>query len=127
MMAASSSSSTIITSGTAYISVNYALHPPPSVSAPQNLEANKTHEFPIPNSSGPSSDHDNGQKAFYNNLRTALATAKETLGQELTAWRDVIGNADNVLDVKKGDPRKSVKQEGGDGSEEEEEEEEEEA
>lgn len=76
------------------LTVSYDLHPPASTSAPTNLSANKSQEFPI-NSKG------EGQKGYYESLRVSIGEAKATLGAELTAWRDAVGTAEQSKEGKK--------------------------
>ena len=44
---------------------------------------------------------DQGQKKYYENLRDAVSEARITLGRELTAWRDEVGNAEQWKETKK--------------------------
>ena len=46
-----------------------------------------THSFPVPNSSTTTS-----QAVYYQGLTWALRTAINDVGQNLTAWRDAVGN-----------------------------------
>lgn len=69
------------------ISVNYQLHPPPNTNA-GNLTATRTEAFPVERSIG------EGQKKYYEGLQQAIGIAKSTLGEELTAWRDAVGNGE---------------------------------
>jgi hypothetical protein len=69
------------------VSVIYELHPPPNTNAP-NLTATKTEEFPVKGSNV------DGQKKYYEELREAIGSAKSRLGEQLTAWRDAVGNGE---------------------------------
>ncbi|EPQ60087.1 hypothetical protein GLOTRDRAFT_13446, partial [Gloeophyllum trabeum ATCC 11539] len=64
------------------ITIAYHLHPPEGV-AGEGLSSTKTQEFPV--SGG-------DQKEYYESLRSAINEAKSKLGEELTAWRDAVGN-----------------------------------
>ncbi|OBZ68416.1 hypothetical protein A0H81_11521 [Grifola frondosa] len=78
------------------ISITYELHPPPGTSAPQNCTSTKDHEF-IVQSLGAAEDT---LKNYYEGLRQAIAQAKGTLGEELTAWRDAVGSGEQSKEVK---------------------------
>ncbi|KZT01168.1 uncharacterized protein LAESUDRAFT_664581 [Laetiporus sulphureus 93-53] len=69
------------------ITVTYELHPPSDTPA-AGLETTKTHTFPVGNALV--------GKQYYDVLRNAIAEAKNTLGEELTAWRDAVGNREQV-------------------------------
>ena len=67
------------------LKVDYTL----SVSLPPNVNASapsasKAHEFPV---HGDKDSHKN----YYDGLRAALATARNTVGDELTKWKALVG------------------------------------
>ncbi|KZT27518.1 hypothetical protein NEOLEDRAFT_1130487 [Neolentinus lepideus HHB14362 ss-1] len=64
------------------IAITYDLHLHEGVTT-KALSANKTHEFPVSSGEG---------KDYYNSLQTAVNEAKAKLGEELTAWRDIVGD-----------------------------------
>jgi hypothetical protein len=97
---------------TASIKIIYDLKPPGTV-AHGDLAASKAHEFPVEVASNESNA---SGTAFYTALRRSLEAARNQVGDELTAWRDVVGKAELSKELKKV----------GDGDEEEEEEDEEE-
>jgi hypothetical protein len=75
------------------LTVIYKIVPLPSTVAPHSLSQESTHRFPI---EGPS-EHSNGDselKKYYESLRSSIAEARKKLGEELTAWRDAVGNAE---------------------------------
>ena len=72
------------------ITVQYDLHPPQDTPA-SNLSSSKHHDFPLSNSGTP--------KQYYEGLRQAIAQAKSTLGEELTAWRDAVGDREQVKET----------------------------
>lgn len=76
------------------LTVAYELHPPletPTV----DMSPSKTHEFPIRVAETAS------LKEYYEGLRQSIAQAKGVLGEELTAWRDVVGNRELKKEPKK--------------------------
>ena len=56
---------------------------PPNVDASE-LSASKAHEFQV---HGDKDSH----KDYYDGLRAALATARNTVGDELTEWKELVG------------------------------------
>ena len=86
------------------ITVTYDLKPP--ADTPQSsLTSSKTHTFSIDDGDG-----------YYAGLRAALVTSKDTIGRELTEWRDQVGDLEKGKDAK---PKKT--QENPDEDEDEEE------
>ncbi|KAG6919069.1 hypothetical protein DXG01_009322 [Tephrocybe rancida] len=74
----------------ATITISYELHPPAqTVNDAQGLSTSKTlvHKVEL-------SPESAGLEAYYGALRAAIATAKDQLGNELTAWRDAVGKAE---------------------------------
>ncbi len=76
------------------LTVSYELHPPSDTPA-VNINASKTHEVPIIVPSA------GGYKEYYEGLRQSIAQAKDVLGEELTAWRDAVGNRELKKEPKK--------------------------
>lgn len=70
------------------VTITYELNPPKDTPA-DGLSASKTHELPIP-------DNDGSSRAYYEGLRDALAKGKDVIGEELTAWRDAVGNGEKT-------------------------------
>ncbi|KAG1730691.1 uncharacterized protein EDB91DRAFT_1252553 [Suillus paluster] len=96
------------------LTVTYKIIPPPSTMAPQSLSQETTHRFPITSLPQESKeDTDSELKRYYASLRVSIAEARIKLGEELTAWRDAVGNAELGKE-------KSVKAEVDDEGEEEE-------
>lgn len=87
------------------ITISYDLKPP--TDTPQSsLTPSKTKTFAVKDG-----------ESYYANLRATIATAKGTVGKELTEWRDQVGDLEKGKD---GKPPKT--QTGADDDEEEEEE-----
>lgn len=78
---------------TATLTISYDLHPPQSTSAP-NLVTTKSRGIPV-------QDAGAGQKRYYESLRGSIREAKTILGEELTAWRDAVGNGEQSKESKK--------------------------
>jgi len=74
------------------LTISYDLHPP-NTSAP-NLTATKSHKIPVRSAA-------EGQKGYYEALRGSIGEAKAILGEELTAWRDAVGNGEQSKESKK--------------------------
>lgn len=77
------------------ITVTYDLNPPQGVSM-DSIARNRTLSLPV-------SQVANGERAnkrYYDGLRTAIAQAKDTVGEELTAWRDAVGNLEQTKEPK---------------------------
>ncbi|CAL1694807.1 unnamed protein product [Somion occarium] len=62
--------------------VSYELHPPSDV-VPSGLSTSKTHKFPLADGSS--------IPQYYDALRQSITQAKDTVGEELTTWRDAVG------------------------------------
>lgn len=74
--------------------VTYELFPPSDTPA-QSLGTSKTHEIPV-------DDQGSGSlKGYYNGLRKSIAQAKDVVGEELTVWRDAVGNRELKKEPKK--------------------------
>jgi hypothetical protein len=76
------------------LTISYDIHPPPSTSAP-NLTPTKSQEVPV------KWDGTGRDKGYYESLRKSIAEARTILGEELTAWRDAIGNGEQTKESKK--------------------------
>ena len=86
------------------ITITYDLKPP--ADTPQsNLTTSKTQTFAVKDG-----------ESHYKGLRVAITAAKDTIGKELTEWRDQVGDLEKGKDAK---PPKA--QAGADEDEEEEE------
>ena len=66
------------------ISITYSLNPPSDTTVPADLTPKTTLQYPV-------SENPESQKAYYQDLRTAVLEAKSALGEQLTAWRDAVG------------------------------------
>ncbi|KAG1779677.1 hypothetical protein EV702DRAFT_1043590 [Suillus placidus] len=97
------------------LTATYKIVPPPSTVAPPSLSQETTHRFPITSLPDLESKEDTNSelKRYYTSLRASITDARTTLGEELTAWRDAVGNAELGKE-------KSVKAEADDEGEEEE-------
>lgn len=89
------------------LTVTYELFPP-SGTPVTNLKTSQTHTFAV-------TSPDASSQAYYQSLRQSITQAKDTLGDELTAWRDAVGNRE----LKK-EPRKVTKDDEEDEEDEEE-------
>ena len=70
------------------ITVTYDLKPP--ANTPQSgLNPSKTQSFPVKDG-----------KSHYAGLRVAISAAKDTIGKELTEWRDQVGDLEKGKDAK---------------------------
>lgn len=93
------------------ITISYNLNPPAgSETAVANLSASKTQEFTF-------NATDSTQKTYYEGLHGAIQQARDTMGEELTAWRDAVGSLEQNKETKK-----TLKYEAGEEDEEDEEE-----
>ncbi|KAG1871627.1 hypothetical protein F4604DRAFT_806061 [Suillus subluteus] len=97
------------------LTVTYKIVPPPSTVTPPSLSQQTTHRFSITSLPDLESkeDTDSELKRYYASLRASIAEARTKLGEELTAWRDAVGNAELGKE-------KSMKAEADDEAEEEE-------
>jgi hypothetical protein len=70
------------------ITISYDLKPP--ANTPQSsLTPSKTQTFSVKDG-----------ESYYVGLRASIATAKETVGKELTEWRDQVGDLERGKDAK---------------------------
>jgi hypothetical protein len=77
------------------ITITYDLNPPFGTQADNSLTA-REHIFDVKDGLA------DGQKKYYEALRGAIGEAKNTVGEELTAWRDAVGSKEQDKEVKKG-------------------------
>jgi len=77
------------------VSISYELNPPLGSPDAGNLSTSKNQEFEV---NGAPVD---GQKKYYEVLKEAIADARNTVGNELTAWRDVVGKLELSKETKK--------------------------
>lgn len=77
----------------ATIKITYHLKPPTNVDGGDNATT-KIHAFEIEPAAS-------GSTAFYTALRTSLEQARNEVGDEMTAWRDIVGKAELVKEPKK--------------------------
>ncbi|OJA09382.1 hypothetical protein AZE42_06817 [Rhizopogon vesiculosus] len=75
------------------LTATYKIVPPPSTVAPQSLSQETTHRFTV-EGQPEDSKGDSELKRYYALLRSSIAEARIKLGEELTAWRDAVGNAE---------------------------------
>ena len=74
------------------VTITYELNPPQDTPA-QELSATKTHELAISAENG-------SLKTYYESVREAIAKGKDVIGEELTAWRDAVGNKEHFKEAK---------------------------
>lgn len=70
------------------LTVSYALSPPEGTNSPHSLSPNGVHAFAV------EAERTADIREYYEALRKSIAAAKERLGEELTAWRDAVGNTE---------------------------------
>ncbi|KAF8844198.1 hypothetical protein BDN67DRAFT_963322 [Paxillus ammoniavirescens] len=73
------------------LTASYTLCPPKETTPPQALTSTVSRTFPV----AISSDNRNDARVYYSALRKSIAAARENLGEELTAWRDAVGNSES--------------------------------
>ncbi|EKM61790.1 uncharacterized protein PHACADRAFT_248656 [Phanerochaete carnosa HHB-10118-sp] len=73
------------------IKITYDLKVPEGTSAPA-LDNPQTLQFPVAESAD--------IKVYYSGLRESIERAKNTVGEELTAWRDAVGNREQSKEMK---------------------------
>jgi len=71
------------------MTISYVLHPDPFTQQRTQLSPTSIHEYHLK----PIADCQD-QKEYYSKLSTALISAKERVGMELTVWKDVTGNSE---------------------------------
>ncbi|KAI0694445.1 hypothetical protein BC835DRAFT_1349665 [Cytidiella melzeri] len=93
------------------ITIAYELSPPKDVAA-QGLCVRKTHEITIPGGNS-------SLRAHYESVREAIAKGKDIIGEELTIWRDVVGDREQFKESKTARPKEDDdEEEEGEGEEE---------
>jgi hypothetical protein len=70
------------------LTVSYALSPPEGTNSPPSLALNGVHTFAV------EADKTANVGEYYDALQKSIVAAREKLGEELTAWRDAVGNAE---------------------------------
>ncbi|KAH7886344.1 hypothetical protein F5I97DRAFT_1255096 [Phlebopus sp. FC_14] len=101
------------------VTATYTLSPPEGVDVPQSLTPIASHSCPVETTKELNGSGSSDATEYYSALRKSIAAAREKLGEELTAWRDAVGNAELAKE-------KMVKSEQAEEEEEEQEEQEEE-
>jgi hypothetical protein len=76
------------------LTISFELHPPKSSASPPSLEPTVKHTFDV------GSRPVEGYAKYYAALRDAIADARAKTGDELTQWRDAVGNSEVRKDVK---------------------------
>ena len=94
------------------LTITYELNPPAHTPS-EGLARSRTLSFPVTNSTTGAP-----YGKYYDTLRTAIAQAKDAVGDDLTLWRDAVGNREQS--------KEPLKSKAADEEEEEEEEESEE-
>lgn len=70
------------------LTVSYTLSPPEGTNSPPSLAPNGAHAFAV------EVEKTANTREYYEALRRSIAAAREKLGEELTAWRDAVGNTE---------------------------------
>lgn len=73
------------------VTITYDLKVPEGTFAPA-LDNSRTLQFPVTESAD--------VKVYYPGLRESIERAKNTVGEELTAWRDAVGNKEQSKETK---------------------------
>ncbi|KAI6120916.1 hypothetical protein EDD16DRAFT_1573569 [Pisolithus croceorrhizus] len=82
------------------VTASYTLRLPAGTEHPPSLTPTVTHTFPLGNSSSlgtldlDPSTASADVREYYDSVRAAIAAARIKLGEELTAWRDAVGNGE---------------------------------
>ena len=74
--------------GQTTLTVSYTLSPPEGTNSPPSLAANNGHTFVV------EADKTASSGEYYTALQKSIAAAREKLGEDLTAWRDAVGNGE---------------------------------
>ncbi|KAJ7654949.1 hypothetical protein DFH06DRAFT_993000 [Mycena polygramma] len=78
------------------ITIEYTVNPPAPSGQTYELPTSKKHEFKV---GGPAAEAE--QSEYYKELRESIAQARNTVGEELTAWRDAVGKSELTKESKK--------------------------
>ena len=77
------------------IAITYDLNPPQGVNV-DGIARSRTLSLPV----SQAAEGENANKRYYDGLRTAIAQAKDSVGEELTAWRDAVGTLEQAKEPK---------------------------
>ncbi|KAF8435712.1 hypothetical protein L210DRAFT_3408669 [Boletus edulis BED1] len=77
-----------MTSAQTTLTISYALSPPEDTNAPPSLAPNGAHDFAV------EAEKTGTTGEYYEALHQSIVAAREKLGDELTAWRNAVGNAE---------------------------------
>ena len=83
------------------IKIQYSLNLPEGINT-EDKPTSKTHQFKIDITCSKDSDSQEAKKSYYDALRNALQDARSQIGDELTAWRDCVGNKELNKEPRKG-------------------------
>ena len=78
------------------VTIHYSISPPDGAQS-ISLAPTATIEVVVKSEASSSLNH----KAYYDALKVAVAQAKAKVGEELTVWRDAVGNLEKAKEVKK--------------------------
>ncbi|KAJ6509414.1 hypothetical protein C8R47DRAFT_24350 [Mycena vitilis] len=78
------------------ITIEYTVNPPAPSGQKYDLPTSQKHEFKVGGRAAEA-----GQSEYYKELRESIAQARNTVGDELTAWRDAVGKAELPKESKK--------------------------
>ncbi|KAG8877603.1 hypothetical protein FRB98_006613 [Tulasnella sp. 332] len=76
--------------------ISYKFSPPSSVSAPDALSPIGSYTFPVNTQSSSSSP---SSQQYYQGLRESIQAAKAKTGEDLTVWRDAVGDGEKSKEV----------------------------
>ena len=94
------------------LTISYELHPPKQTD-PEHMARTKTLSFPVP------SVEAGDVRTFYEALRAAISLGKDAVGDDLTAWRDAVGNLEQSKEPSKSKTADDEEEEGEDEEEDE--------
>jgi hypothetical protein len=74
------------------LTIEFSYKPPASTTNETSLPLSGTHTFVVRESANTTNE---SSKDYYAGLRSAIIEAKKQMGDELTAWRDAVGKAED--------------------------------
>ena len=83
------------------IKIQYSLNLPEGINT-EDKPTSKTHQFKIDSTTCSKNSDSQEAKSYYHALRNALQDARSQIGDELTVWRDCVGNKELNKEPRKG-------------------------
>ena len=81
------------------LTVAYELNPPAPAIPPSGLDRSRTLSLPV----SAAGNREGETTKYYDALRAVIAQAKDTVGDDFTAWRDAVGNLEQSKEPKTGE------------------------